>query len=663
MRLLRSRTDGSPDVPVRSSRAVLPLLLVLLSILAATTVRGAAEKPLPPAMTLLDAVEAALHLDPNLHLAREASLERRGRFQEARGTFDLTFTASPAFEHSVGPLTFSQRDFERQRRTLFRQLSLTLDEVADDLHQQLLAGNGLVFQECPRGLDIVIGGTSICISGLLRANQELLLKLSEGLGLEEAVAALVQFNRNNAEIIRDILWTQAFIQRELLRNAGTIPDATERRTLTLDLRLLKTYRNGVEVSPGILIEGSHENWAGKSMNPGLGGRGIPDSIRSSVGVTTRIPLGKGAGRLSVTAPENAARFNLEAAQASEAHAAADTVRRVALAYWNLVTAQERLSLLEESSRISERLDEIGSALVEAGELAERDLSHLRSRGGLIRASVAEARQAVIRARLTLANVVGLGTASSDLAPVASETFPDIPEDLDLRSWQSGNLLDLALRSRLDLASLRRLEDSAELLAQAAQVDLRRRTDLSFTIGYNGLKEWGSITRAGDVFSNMGSAISDFRAGPSARVSLNIDWPIENSVAKGRLVENRALARQSHIGTRDLERTISESVVRLLGSLERALAELRHREDAVAFYRQALESETEKFQSGEGSVIDVILAEEAQTQEQLNAVSAKQTVISLLTELRFEVGTLVSTSVSEGHIVVSDVRPTGWMLLP
>lgn len=629
-------------------------------VIAAT---GSAQPASAPALHLDEAVAMALRLDPNISLAREATTERRGRLQEARGAFDLTLAASPAFEHSVGTLTFSQRNFERQRRNLFRQLALTFDQVADDLRRQLDEGDAFAFADCPQGLDIVIGTTPICISGRLRANQELLLRLSQGLGLEETVRLLLEFNRRNAENVVDNLLLQAYIQRDLLRNAGTVPEATERRSLSLDVRLLKTYRTGVQLSPGLLLEGSHENYQGKPLNPGLGGRGFPDVVQSVLGVTARIPLGKGAGRETVTAPEQAAQLNLEAAQASEIHAAADTVRRTALAYWNLVEAQERLALLESSAQISRRLDEIGAALVEAGELADRDLAHLRSRGGFIRASVADARDSVIRARLTLANVLGIAAPSVELAPLAAESFPPIPSDLNAGAWQGHELLALAYGKRHDLASLRRLESSAELLARAARVDLRRRTDLTFTIGYNGLKEGGSITRAGDVFSNMGHAMSDFRAGPSARVALNLEWPVENNIAKGRLAEARALARQSHIGRGDLERTIGENVVRLLGSLQRAMTELRHREAAVEFYREALASETERFQLGEGSVIDVILAEEAQTQEMLNALTVRQSVFSILTELRFETGLILGGTSADGRVEISEVAPQGWTFSP
>ncbi len=60
-----------------------------------------------------------------------------------------------------------------------------------------------------------------------------------------------------------------------------------------------------------------------------------------------------------------------------------------------------------------------------------------------------------------------------------------------------------------------------------------------------------------------------------------------------------------------------------------------------FYQKTIDSEIQRFQLGEETLIDTITTEQQQTDARLALVTALQNVAQLIAELRFQTGTLVA----------------------
>jgi outer membrane protein TolC len=646
---IRSRLPGATAGAVALLLALWPALWAL-----AEPTRG---EPLE----LMAALEFVVDADPTILLAREARTASFGALAENTGPFDLSFDLLFSFDSDRTLLSQAQLLSESQRRDIFRQLSNNLDAVADDLEDQL-GGTDFVWADCPEGLDITIGDQQVCISGRVRANIELYRDLAEAVGADDLADAMVLANQREVANVVDILHLTAFFQRDNLRNMGTRPTVQEMVTSTVDLRLTKAFRNGMVLQPAIILDGIRDNYLAKPLLPNFGGKGIPDRVDSIIGVTLDIPLGKGRGRESTGAAEAAARATADAALADEAFTISESVESTALAYWNLAAAQALLSLYEQSEALQAEILEIGNQLVEADEVPEADLRFIEGRLELTRGQVASAREDVIRARVDLVRVMGGSLRVIDDAPFAGDDLPGISEWMDVAAPDFSGLAADALNRRFDLVAARHREAAARILSRAAAVDIRRRVDLQLAVAYSGLYEDPSldVTDPGDVVEGWWEALSNFDAGPSYRVMLDVELPFGNRVARGRSAQSFALEQQARIQSRDLERSVVNEIRRLSESLGRAVAEGRKREASVEAYREALASDIDLFRAGEGRSIDVILTQESLVAEQIVLVSIQRVAAVLATQLSFESGQLVDATIGDEAVTVVALRPDAVM---
>ena len=70
-------------------------------------------------------------------------------------------------------------------------------------------------------------------------------------------------------------------------------------------------------------------------------------------------------------------------------------------------------------------------------------------------------------------------------------------------------------------------------------------------------------------------------------------------------------------------------------------ELARSQEAVRFYRSALDNEKKRFQLGISTLLDLIQTEDSLTNALLNEISAQRKLSSVLARLRFETGTILS----------------------
>ncbi len=462
---------------------------------------------------------------------------------------------------------------------------------------------------------------------------------------------MVLANRREAANVVDILHLTAYTQRINLRNMGTMPTVNETLTTAFDLRLTKMFRNGMVLEPGLILDAVQDNFVGKGAKPGYGGKGLPDSVRSILGLTLDIPLGKGRGEVSTGAAEKAARASADAALADEAFAVAVSVENTTLAYWNLAAAQALLELMKESEAVQAQLLETGEALVEADEYPSADLHFVRGRLELTRGRVASAQEGVVNARLALAKAMGRKLTKLDQAPTAADALPVIPAPAAEPPLAVDELVAEAMERRFDVVAAGYRVGAASTLAKAASFDLKRRVDLQLAFVYTGLEEGGNVMSLDGLVSGWWNAVSDFTAGPSFRITLDFELPFGNHAAKGRSAQSFALERTSRIEERDLEREITNAVDQLAASLGQAIEEGRRRNVSVARFADALASDIELFKAGEGNSVDVILAQEQQVNEELSLVRVRHAMALLATQLSFETGRLVECRIDDEAVTV------------
>lgn len=610
-------------------------------------------------ITLKQAIELALEHDPAFRLAEESSRLSAASWQQSLGLFDHTVTAGASLEKVYSLVATGEMGLQQQRRMVPAAVAELLQKVADDITRQLQSEGVPIGIECPRGTDIVLpDGTSICFSGRSLSRDRLLYDISKALEEDDVSSAIETWLRLQWETIRDLLAVDAYASRQVLRGLGVQATVADRTSLGFDLGLLKQFRSGPTITTQLEFEGVQDTYRGKPLNPALGGRGVLNSYRSTLGVSLDVPLGQGRGEVSTGAAERASRLSFEASLDSQAHSAAQTALQTTLAYWNLVAAQERLALLERSAATERRLLEMGQALVEAGEVAPADMVYVNARLEATEGSVESAARSVLEARLALANSLGLEVERAEDAPLAAETFTPAMDRATLDGWRALERSGDGLDRRADVRALRQLEQSSAVLAEAGRADLRRRTDFNFTVYYSTLHEANESADWDSAWRGIRYSLGSYYTGPSAVVSLKIDWPFQNNLSRGRYEESLALLERSRIERLDLERVSSLRAEQLLGALERAVAEVRNSEAAVSHHRTMLDAEVEKYQLGASTAIDLVLTEENLINESVRLILARQKVAGLEARLRFELGSLVRYRLDGDRVVIEEVTPAG-----
>ena len=624
-------------------------------------------------ISLEEAVAIAVAYAGDVELSRERARGDGGRLRESSGLFDTSFQASSSIGYEVVNLTQAEIDFERNKRLILREVERATQAIADSLRDQLANDDGLIFYDCPTlGLDLDGDGVDdvdfdleitdllVCYSPSDRAWRELTYNLAGNINQDELQEDLEEANRRIIEESLAIFDTVAARARDALRRFGAVPTQSETTTLSLDLSFFKTFRNGMVFQPGLNLETTRSTYVGKPTSVSFGGKGTPDTTKTNFSLNLDVPLGKGRGRASAAAPEAAARETWSASLNTAGHTAALAAVRTTLAYWNLVGAQQSLELLEASLATTGRLLEIGEALVEIDEIAAVDVVQLRARHTETSAQVIEGRRTVFEARLALADAMGVLVLSPDQAPVAAETFPEMPDEATLDGLAGVDLTGRAMARRGDLkASYDRL-DSARILAEKSRVDLRRKVDLGFNLSYRGLAEGDAMLHFDSLMGHYGEALFFDIPGPSAAITLKFELPIQNNVAEGQLEQSRALEYQAQINATELERVIRLTLEGLRRSLVRTAREVAARATSAEEYRELLESQLERFRLGESRVVETILTEQSLISQELALVSAQQQFFTLLSRLRFESGSIVDYRVEDGRVFVRDLQPFGYL---
>ena len=600
-----------------------------------------------PEISLLDAVRIALDHDPNIMLREEQTDFQRGISQEATGQFDTSFLGAVTLQYTQTELTDGAKKSERDKRKQEADAARDLDQQAA-LTEEALA-ELIRLQNDPEGFRLSdsrlldVQNQLDLVNALIRANADNPLVAAELTRLRDQVIQ-EEVDQLRAKI-RDLRKEEADAL-ERLRKLGSIPEIDQSFFGSMSFRLVKPFRSGISISPSLEISGEGADFQGKPRDIRFGGKGGKDLYRADLGVSFDVPLGRGAGMESAASRETSSLIDYEASKYALEHSSSTTVFITALAYWDLVAAQQRVGIFQESRALQGRLVGITRAMIQGDELPGVELPRVQASEAGILVTLGSAERTLHDARVSLARTIGLNVEDIINAPLASENFPLPPAEAFMDQVSTALLIREAIARRYDYKSALQLQESGKILLRAAWLDLRPLINLRGDLKYTGLGEDSSIGGgiAKSVFHNW--------TGPSTKLTLSVDKPIENNVWEGRLVQREADFRQRAISTGDLERTIKAGVVQTWAALQEAAQQVRESNNAVRYYREITGAEVERLRLGGSTLIDTITTEQRLVESQLGLISARQQYANLLAQLRFETGTLV-THTPEGSRVTEE----------
>ena len=428
----------------------------------------------------------------------------------------------------------------------------------------------------------------------------------------------------------------------------------------------KPFRSGASLSADVNIQSQEHNFIGKPLDPSFGGLDVPPMFFNSFGGTWNQPLGRGRGATAAAAAERTAEPLITSEQEQLRHDVSAEVFRTVLSYLNLIGAQERLRVLEESRSRQTEIMRLSQQRVAAGDVAQIELERVRARDASIQSALAQTQADLAGARVALADTIGVAVNSLDAAPIASDRFavataalPDLPA-----------LLAQSTKLRHDTRAVAARQASALAALEGVRTEARPQFDLSFTAGMANLYESPFFKflpdEAAAIINSRATVVTPPVTGtpippqspvrywdprgysraltgryePFATVRFTWELPFGNNRAKGRAVQAQATLTTTTIDAQDLTRVIEQNVVNARDTVERAARAVTEFETAVGNSRRTFESQQRLLESGTVTLIDVLLTEEDLAQEQLQLLLQQLLYRSAIARLKFELGELV-----------------------
>jgi outer membrane protein TolC len=495
----------------------------------------------------------------------------------------------------------------------------------------------------------------------LATGRNSLRELLTAAGFNESVITLEQTPHEVLAVTQQLAQAASAEAILSLHRLGVVPLDTVVKSGRLDASVIRRLRSGMTVGAAMHFDSSLDNFKDKSLDPNFGGSGKPMFFRSNATGNISVPLMRGRG-IGATANERAAQLSLSAETDRLRHTIAEETFRTATAYLNLIGAQESVKSFEESMVRQNQIAQLTQRRIAAGDLAAVETARTQARSNAVATSLSQARSTVVGARVALAEAMGVDADTIANAPLAAEGFAMTPKTIPALDA----LFATAVQSRLDARALGSLRAAAKILEEGALVNAKPRLDLFARAGmgtfFDNLQFFFNPDEVNPVFTllpqdgppavtsgavRFSSPIGFYRAmftrkwRPLWNVSLTLDLPFKNNRLRGAVVQAEAALTRAEVQERDLLRVIRENVVSEVESLKKEAESIQLAQTALAASLQTVDGAIARYQTGDQTLIDTLLAEEDLTQDRLALVRLWQQYLSDLVRLRFETGTLVS----------------------
>jgi outer membrane protein TolC len=439
---------------------------------------------------------------------------------------------------------------------------------------------------------------------------------SEGLQQKAAgqfdwsVRSLVSYDRQKASL-------DSYDQKDALAysllNKTPYYDYLQEDTKTYSLGLAKQFRSGITVAPNVAVVDYDSNADVKG----------PIS-RSEMRIELNVPLLRGLGTQATGADELAA-----ISQAKSTRLLAR--QNIAQAIYN--TAKMSFELTADTQERSKKLLDLVEKLVRAGLLEPAALNQARANLLIGQVDVSTGETSFYRSRQALALAMGMTPRELPDAPNPGSRFPGVIDASALNNVDINRFIDEAMRRRGDyLAAQTDIETARTLLAKAEN-ETKPKLDLGLKLGYAGEDEAFSSNR---YLSSMSRNVT----GLNSLVSLSLELPVFNNVARGNMVYRKSLFREAELIQNDLANRIASDILNAYRSLSSAINEHQLASESEKAYKKAVEFENQKYKAGSSTLTALIDIEDRYLRSRIATIEALRKYSVAMAQFRLVTGTML-----------------------
>ncbi len=296
----------------------------------------------------------------------------------------------------------------------------------------------------------------------------------------------------------------------------------------------------------------------------------------------------------------------------------NTVTDVEAAYYNLIYAEDNVTVQEKALELAERLVAENKRRVEVGALAPLDEKQAESQAAANRADLLDARASRDTAERVLKNLLSDNYNEwMDVRVVPSEKLLALPQTLNLQdSWRKG------MAERPDLLQARISVEQQTKVVSYSKNQLYPQLDLVGSYGYT-----GSGVEFNGALDQIGSLNN-----PYYSYGVAVTVPLANTGARNSFKSAKVTKEQLQLQLKQLEQSalilIENSMANARSSLERVEATRQ----AAVYAEDALKAEQTKLEKGKSTSFVVL-------QLQSNLTTARSAEIRALADYNINLARL------------------------
>lgn len=452
-------------------------------------------------------------------------------------------------------------------------------------------------------------------------------KVVQSKGLQQKAAGQFDWSvRSQVSVDRQRASLDSYDRRDALAYSllNNVPykDYLQEDTQTYSLGLAKQFRSGVTVAPNVAVVDYDSNQDVKG----------PIS-RSEMRIELNVPLLRGLGVQATGADELAAISQAKSTRLLARQNIAQAIYTTAINYWNSLAAKMSFELTADTQERSKKLLDLVEKLVKAGLLEPAALNQARANSLSGQVGVSTGETDFYRSRQALALAMGMTPLELPDAPNPESRFPGVIDASALNKVDINRFIDEAMKRRGDyLAAQTDIETARTLLAKA-QNETKPKLDLGLKLGYAGEDEaYHSNRHFGSMSRNV--------TGLNSLVSLSLELPVFNNMARGNMVYRKSLFREAELIQNDLANRIASDILNAYRSLSSAINEHQLASESEKAYKKAVEFENQKYKAGSSTLTALIDIEDRYFRSRIATIEALRKYSVAMAQFRLVTGTML-----------------------
>lgn len=371
---------------------------------------------------------------------------------------------------------------------------------------------------------------------------------------------------------------------------------------------------------GVRLDGEYTRTITRlQFSPAMPAENIETTIyKPSVQATFFQPLLKGFGKKVARANRRLAEANRTVAELTREGDAANVVRDVVSAYWELAYAAQDLEIRRAAVTLAKEQLRLTQASIDVGKLAKTEALSVEQAIAAREEEVLLAEQTLSERSLEVRRLAGLEIGPGEIDLAASDKL-----DVTAAVPSVDEALKKAMERNPQLVTIRAQAGVAAIDVEVNEDGLLPQLDFNAAAG-----PLGNSTGAGDSFAQM----AEFKSW-QVNATVNLTMPLENRQAKAALATSKGRLRKVKLSEADVSSQIAVQVVRAVNGVRSASKRIEVTATSTKLAKQNVDVEQARWEVGRSTNFDVIKRQEELEEAQLREARARADYLKALAVLQ------------------------------